>query len=293
VRRYRGGEPEGYFPITYGEPFPFEVIDQDEEVWIVDYSIHPSEMIRLLAITENVYWIDHHKTAIEKYDTWGVKWEVPIWGWRHDGVSGCMLTYAFLEYGMGENPEYGDVPEGYSEWMATTAPYFTKLIDDYDIWRFQYGDDTRHFEMAFGARDFSPWSGEWDEFDVHPFNGDGYFEDELIREGAIMERWRDSYAKSLMKLGFEVDWEDRHCFAVNLGRCNSDFFKSVAGNGYDVLVAFAFNGQMEKWVVSLYSEKVDVQEIAKRYGGGGHVGAAGFQCDWPPFLFEEEEAYNG
>ena len=41
--------------------------------------------------------------------------------------------------------------------------------------------------------------------------------------------------------------------------------------------------------MNLYSDKVDVSEIAKQYEfhgkrGGGHTGAAGFECDYPPFL---------
>jgi len=43
------------------------------------------------------------------------------------------------------------------------------------------------------------------------------------------------------------------------------------------------------WTVSLYSDKMDVSEIAKLYEyegkrGGGHPGASGFQCSYPPFL---------
>jgi nanoRNase/pAp phosphatase (c-di-AMP/oligoRNAs hydrolase) len=37
--------------------------------------------------------------------------------------------------------------------------------------------------------------------------------------------------------------------------------------------------------VSLYSTRDDIDcgAIAKTYGGGGHKGAAGFQCDTLPF----------
>jgi nanoRNase/pAp phosphatase (c-di-AMP/oligoRNAs hydrolase) len=45
---------------------------------------------------------------------------------------------------------------------------------------------------------------------------------------------------------------------------------------------FVFDG--EQYTVSLYSKTVDVSEIAKKYGGGGHKGAAGFQCKKLPFM---------
>jgi len=33
------------------------------------------------------------------------------------------------------------------------------------------------------------------------------------------------------------------------------------------------------WTYSMYSKTVDVSNIAKKYGGGGHKGAAGFNMD--------------
>ena len=42
-----------------------------------------------------------------------------------------------------------------------------------------------------------------------------------------------------------------------------------------------FNG--EKWIVSMYSTTCDISGICKKYGGGGHSKAAGFQCTVLPF----------
>lgn len=47
-------------------------------------------------------------------------------------------------------------------------------------------------------------------------------------------------------------------------------------------------------MVTLYSDKVKVREIAERYEyhgvqGGGHDKAAGFECEYPPFLEIELE----
>ena len=46
-------------------------------------------------------------------------------------------------------------------------------------------------------------------------------------------------------------------------------------------MAFKYDGKIKKWVVSLYTTKIniDVSKIAKLYGGGGHKGAAGFVSD--------------
>jgi nanoRNase/pAp phosphatase (c-di-AMP/oligoRNAs hydrolase) len=40
----------------------------------------------------------------------------------------------------------------------------------------------------------------------------------------------------------------------------------------------------KKWRVSLYSDKVDVSALAKKFSGGGHKGASGFITDNLDFI---------
>jgi nanoRNase/pAp phosphatase (c-di-AMP/oligoRNAs hydrolase) len=51
--------------------------------------------------------------------------------------------------------------------------------------------------------------------------------------------------------------------------------------GYEMAYCYidvARKGRLQT-VVTLYSDVVDVSEIARKHGGGGHRGAAGFQFD--------------
>ena len=51
-----------------------------------------------------------------------------------------------------------------------------------------------------------------------------------------------------------------------------------------MMITFSTNGK--QWRVSLYQDgrpDVDCSVIAKKYGGGGHKGAAGFECVTLPF----------
>ena len=66
---------------------------------------------------------------------------------------------------------------------------------------------------------------------------------------------------------------------MNIGLVGSDWFKSVDDGSYDILMPFSFNGRNGTWTYSMYSKTVDVSEIAKKYGGGGHKGAAGFNTN--------------
>ena len=262
-----------FIEMSYEKPFPMDIIRPDEQVYIVDYSISPDEMRELLKITKDVTWIDHHKTAIEKYEGF----EHDIRGVRIDGIAACMLTYCYLHRmtvgGLGEIRPF-DIR------MTEDAPCFTKLIADWDVWKFDYGDETRKFVTAFNAEDFRPKSTNWHRFVDD--NIDRNAELVMIGWGATMIRYRDGWAKECLKrFGFETEFEGLKCFAVNLGNCNSEYFKSLPEGKYDVFMPFAFNG--EKWTVSMYSTTHDISGICKKYGGGGHAGAAGFQCKELPF----------
>ena len=97
-----------------------------------------------------------------------------------------------------------------------------------------------------------------------------------------MIKYRDGWAKEyLQRFGFEIKFEGLTCFAVNLGNCNSEYFKSLPTGKYDAFMPFAFNG--EKYTVSMYSTTANVSEICKKHGGGGHRHAAGFVCSELPF----------
>lgn len=251
-----------FIEMNYDKKFPLKDIKPNEDVYIVDYSIEPCEMRELLSITPNVVWIDHHITAIEKYKDFD---DIP--GLRVDGVAACLLTWAYFN----AMPNQHLIP-----YMCKLAPWFTKLIADNDVWQFRYGDDTRYFCTALNSKDMSPMGPVWAEL----YSSPEYTRD-MIKEGEIMMQFRDGWAAGYMKIGFETEFEGHLCYACNLGKCNSDFFKSLPKGKYDIFMPFVFNGDC--WNVSMYSKKVDVSEIAKKYGGGGHKGASGFHCDVLPF----------
>ena len=87
-----------------------------------------------------------------------------------------------------------------------------------------------------------------------------------------------------------MEFAGHRCYAVNGGR-GSEPFEAVVPEA-EAWIAFRYMpgaGKRGWWTVSLYSDKIDVSEIAKQYEyngkrGGGHRGASGFQCAYPPFL---------
>lgn len=259
-----------FIPINYGTDFPFETINPGEQIFIVDYSIFPEEMEKLLEITDDVVWIDHHISAIKRYED--ANFDVnKIKGLRYDGIAACMLTYCYLTYLYIEG---FNTDIQFNKSLTMTAPWFTKYIADFDVWKFEYGDDSRCFEMGLQLYDLDPNSRK-NVFDELSDPESDFYECHIIDLGEDLILYRDKWAKEYCEhVGFECEFEGLKCFAMNLAMISSDHFKSVDQNEYDMFIGFSYNGKT--WNYSLRSTKIDCSQIAMKYGGGGHKGASGF-----------------
>lgn len=282
-------ESFSFIPINYNIPFPLETIRKDEQVWIVDYSIPPAEMLKLLEITKDVTWIDHHKTAIEKYTAF----PHPIRGVRKDGEAGCVLAWKYIHWWSGRGEGEIDLDRDRSEHYP--VPLAIKYIGDRDVWAWEFGDMTKWFYAGAQSHDTSPGSDFWWQcldHEIDPSGGPGNakahregveFFEKLLNDGKAIERYRHHfYADYCAELSFPIEIDGHKALSMNVAHVGSEAFGGdEAFKTYDILAPFYFDGK--QFTVSLYSKTVDVSEIAKRYGGGGHKGASGFQCDTFPF----------
>jgi len=106
----------------------------------------------------------------------------------------------------------------------------------------------------------------------------------ITKDGRTVLRYQEQQnAKSAKAIWFPVEFDGKRWMAVNQGGINSTFWDAVWDNEFDGKLGFCRS--KDHWTVSLYSDKVDCSEIAKRHGGGGHSGASGFQCQELPFEF--------
>ena len=246
---------QSYIPINYNQEFPFESITPYEEVIIVDFSLKEDEFRKLLKITDNVVWIDHHKTAIERFKNF----DIDIKGIRRDGVSGCELTWEHY---------YG----------GKTVPKIISLLGDYDTWKFKYGDETNKLQTGLRLYDTRPEVYSWKKW-----LEDDTSLDTIIKDGSIVLKYRRNMFRSLVKSwSYWTEFEGHKAIVCNAGSVSSQLFDTVRAP-YDIMIAWVFDGT--NYVVSLYtkSKDIDVSEIAKKYDGGGHRGAAGFTCSKLPF----------
>ena len=280
-------EPEDFRKINYGMKFPFHDIEQDEFVFIVDYSIEPEEMWQLLSITKNVFWIDHHQSTIEAYKDF--KCDVKGIRITGAGISGANLTWLYFRYMCTANWEQFGKTD-YKRVKALLGRYergipmlakYTAMWDTFS-WDKKIEEYVKAFHYAFESYDFDVMNYLLDKL-----NGDmGLCEaerltDYMIEDGLGIKDYLSSSAKQYLRAyGFETTFEGHKVYAINRALINSDFFESIDGSKYDMFIGFSFNGSMWEYQLrSAEQDKVNVYELAVKYCGGGHPNASGFRSD--------------
>lgn len=247
--------------INYGYDFPYDIIDPSDTVYMLDFCLEPFEDMIELNKKCQLIWIDHHKSVIEESEKHS---EVFIKGSREIGKAGCELTWEYLH-------EQDELP----------MPKGVYFLGRYDVWDLS-NPDFMKFQYGMRLHDtFKPNAPVWEKI----LTDDEHFIQFCLQSGEIVLAYQGQLnAKYINSYGFEIEFEGHRTIACNKGFTNSQLFDSVAEEGYDILLTFV---RMKRggWTISLYTTKddVDVGEIAKSKGGGGHKQAAGFQTEELPF----------
>lgn len=238
-------------PLEIGDPIPWDSIDACEQVVLVDYSLPLAEMKRL-ADGRKLVWVDHHKTSLARLGD--AMADVP--GERSLEAAACVLTWRTF-------------------FPRDPVPRAVTLIGDRDIWQMAHRE-TRAFSEGLFQEDIAPSNDTlWKPL----------LEDDRARVGQLIERGQVLYEARLKSIqdvvsryAFETSFEGCRTLAIN-HRGNGDMGEYIRQAGFELAYCYVEvvrDGQLQT-VVTLYSDQVDVSEIARKFGGGGHRGAAGFQ----------------
>lgn len=244
-----------FIEMDYRSELPIDYIGKDEEVFIVDFSFQrPGDWTALFARTTNVCWIDHHETAIAKAPPLARQK-----GLTRTDACGALLTWEYF--------------------MRKPIPEPLRLVDLWDRWEHDDRNEVLDFVSGMKVENTEPVSSLW---------GILLLDDEssrmlltIQRQGRIVRRYEDEENhRNLEQFGHEVNLDGYRCLAINSIRRSSLVFGSRLKD-YNICIAYVYDGK--QWIVSLYSDKVKVNDVTKSHGGGGHPGAAGFICDALPF----------
>ncbi len=240
---------------------------RDAELWITDISWREPEtdahLRSLAAAGIPIYWIDHHRTALERFAAGKVN--VPFADRvLSEEFAASRLVYEYLSRKLAA--EGRTVPE-----FTALAPLIA-MADDNDRW----------LHRVPGSRELA-WV-------VRTLGAEAY--DELL---AIDEKV--TYSPRMAAARARVEAEIAHSLAVaNASRTERSFGEAtlVAAvcDGHPSEIADAWGKQTRNAVFALYDAKslavslrrspdctVDLSRLAASLGGGGHAAAAG--CELP------------
>ena len=252
-----------FIEIDYNGALPStDVIEDDEIVYIVDYSFTKTTVKLLEAICEKtkyVVWLDHHLSSLEIKD---IAEEICSYVELDINRSGALITYDLFIRGKESDDKY--------------IEHIIKLVDDHDRWIHKY-EESMLFNAGSIIFNTDPKSDIW-------HNPITY--NKAIEAGkTITEYTRINGNNNVRMHAYEVTINNHRCIVLNTPQFSSTAFGD-AYTAYKFAIRFNFNGS--RYQYSFYSNLDDINcaDIAKHINeaGGGHKGAAGCTSDKIEFL---------
>jgi nanoRNase/pAp phosphatase (c-di-AMP/oligoRNAs hydrolase) len=271
----RWGDEVEYHAATYGKPAP-DVAGKN--VLMADFSYKRPELDAMSFAAKSIVILDHHKTAaaelapfefhesgpgaISADDISGMLRDLdelnrpPVVAIFDMDRSGARMTWDFCHTGM-------------------KLPDMIRFIEDRDLWRFDY-PQTRAFSLWLRSHpyDFAVWNRIAEQLD-------GREAADIMRQAIAIEAF---YDQKIAEIVGTARWRQINNVLVPVANCTWAFASDAA---HELLRAhpdapFAatyYDRGDGSRTYSLRSEdsREDVSAHARRYGGGGHRNAAGFE----------------
>lgn len=253
-----------YIPWNYGDKEVPDVREGDK-VYMVDISMDDFSLMAGWNDIAELVWIDHHASAIRRYNEYLNGGGKPIKGFRQesDEKAAAAFTWSW----------FTDEP----------MPRFVELVSSYDVWNHYCPDvvDLQAGLSLLSKEDRIPSSGILQRL----VSGDEQEMTRIIEDGRIVSKYRSIQNEGVCRAqAFSVHFEGLEFLAAN-SRGGSMVFDSMwRPELYDAMLLFWLDSSMT-WQVSMYSPKekeFDLSTIAVKYGGGGHPHACGFRCSKLP-----------
>ena len=226
-----------------------------KNVVILDFSFDNATTKQMIEDANELLVIDHHKSAVvELHDISNTIFDM--------SKSGATLAWEFFHPGK-------------------EAPKFIQYITDRDLWKWEL-PYSKEFSAAF---DMVPF--EFEEFEK--FEDDSVFDDAVKRGSYIL-----AYSKTVVKkvcdkaAARKIDGKD--VLVVNSSHWMSEIGARLAPDcDFAMIWYYDHNDKVIKVSLRAFHDKIDVSEVSKKYGGGGHKKAAGFVL---PSDFKIEELFD-
>lgn len=240
------GEVE-FLPVQYGNPPP--PLETKSRVYILDFSYKKKILLEMAEAAETLVVLDHHKTAQEE-------------------LQGTFPDNIILKFDM-EKSGGRLAWEHFYRFANMPSPWLVDYTEDRDLWRFKLMESRAvNAALASYERTFE----QWDQ--LHKL---GAPIDTLAREGWAILRYQQQIIDGALAVASEIELDGHKVLTVNTTVCVSEIAGKLAeGRPFGTCFFIRKDGK-KVWSLRSTDAGVDVSEVARRHGGGGHRNAAGFE----------------
>ena len=233
------GNRAEYHACKHGTPPPNV---KDKTVVILDFSFDNKTTKKMIEEAKDLLIIDHHKSAmVELHDIANTHFDMT--------KSGAMLAWEFFH--PGKEP-----------------PKFIRYIQDRDLWAWEL-EYSKEFSAAF---DMVPF--EFEEFEK--YEDDSVFDD-AVKRGSYILAYSKTVIKKVCEKAVNRKYESMDVMVVNSCHWMSEIGSRLAPDcDFAMIWYYDHADKIIKVSLRSFHDTVDVSEISKRFGGGGHKKAGGF-----------------
>ena len=248
----------------------FESMEGYDEIILIDITF-PFDILQELGTKTKLTVIDHHVSFKKQVDN-----HLQI---GHDVVTDELKSITF---GYIYDEKLSACELGFKYYFGYIPP-IVELVGKYDTWR---ANGTNEWEETVLPMKYYLYGKVNKPEDI---DSKWFIMDELLNALALADMF--DIGKSIMEYERKMDESktnsyafEREAYGLRALCINTNFMSSETmmtkfdSSKHDIMIGFAYNGN--NWGVSLRSvgDKVDVSQIAKARGGGGHSQSAGFQA---------------
>ena len=214
-----------------------------KNVVILDFSFNNETTKAMIDAADDLLVIDHHKSAmVELHDISNTHFDMT--------KSGAMLSWEFFH--PGKEP-----------------PKFIQYIQDRDLWKWEL-PYSKEFSAAF---DMVPFGFE----DFEKYEDDSVFDD-AVKRGSYILAYSKTVIKKVCDKAAMRKMDGMDVMVVNSSHWMSEIGSKLAPDcDFAMIWYYDHEDRITKVSLRSFHDTIDVSEIAKKHGGGGHRKAAGFQ----------------
>ena len=255
------GDLADYMPMNYDDkrlshPEDIRELVDGRVVYVLDFSFPEAVTKQIIQDSHYFVWLDHHKTAFEN--------------WAGDErdlyVDESEYTYIVLN-----NSKSGALLAWEYFHPNSEPPIVIKHIDDRDRWQFKMRGSK---EVHAALQTDKPWT--FDQWDL--LTHDDHY-GSLFSQGSTIIKAQEQQVACTAQYARSCQIGDATGLCVNTNVHISEVGHELTKKSGTFGLVWYLNAD-NRANCSLRSEgDYDVSAIARRFGGGGHKNAAGFNCD--------------